>query len=111
MSLIARLSLASKPFAIAARSMATLSPKQVPAPMGKISTPEEFLTVIGRDCKKYASKFPDWASLFTSKGESMKELGIPVKQRRWILNWTNKMRLGIEPYYIKPSTKNSKKKK
>lgn len=41
----------------------------------------------------------------------MKKLGIPTKQRRWILRWTEKYRQGVEPYSIRfksISTKNKR---
>ncbi|PVU98737.1 hypothetical protein BB559_001335 [Furculomyces boomerangus] len=93
------------------KSISTISKIQIPKPQGKIQNVEDFLKTIGRGCDKYVSVFKDWDQLFKSSGKDLEGLGIPVKQRRWILNWSNKMKLGVEPYYIKPSTKGTKKKK
>ncbi|KAJ2157175.1 hypothetical protein GGF46_004697 [Coemansia sp. RSA 552] len=82
----------------------------VPSPRGSFNTPAVFLTTIGRGCEKYADKFTDWRHLFSASSDTMKtELGIGPKQRKWILMWKNKFRLGIDPYLIPPSKKHSMK--
>ncbi len=68
-----------------------------------------FLKAIGRGCESHASKFPSWTALFSSDASDMKKLGIPVRERKWILNWTSKYGLGIDPYYIAPSARSVKK--
>lgn len=61
-------------------------------------TVEEFLTKIGRNAKEHVEAFPTWESLFQTRGPGMKEKGIDVKLRRYIMNWTHK-------YSIDPSIK------
>ncbi|KAJ2580985.1 hypothetical protein GGH95_002304 [Coemansia sp. RSA 1836] len=82
----------------------------VPRPRGHIDTPESFLKAIGRGCEKYTEKFKDWDHLFKANTIVLKhELGIGPKQRKWILMWTNKFRLGINPYLIQTSKKHTMK--
>ncbi|KAJ1756317.1 hypothetical protein LPJ77_001150 [Coemansia sp. RSA 2523] len=79
---------------------------QVPQPRGKFTSPSVFLQTIGRGCDKFSPKFKSWDQLFSASGEVMKhELGIGPKPRKWILMWTNKFRLGIDPYFIPTSKK------
>ncbi|KAJ2490629.1 hypothetical protein IWW37_003003 [Coemansia sp. RSA 2050] len=100
-----------------ARSMSTeaapaIAARQVvvPRPRGQIDTPESFLKAIGRGCEKYTEKFKDWDHLFKADTIKLKhELGIGAKQRKWILMWTNKFRLGIDPYLIRTSKKHTMK--
>ncbi len=51
----------------------------------------------GRDCTEFKDKFKSWDELFTLKSQSLKRMEIPVKQRRWILNWVEKYRQGMTP--------------
>ncbi|KAF9933057.1 hypothetical protein BGZ67_004422 [Mortierella alpina] len=85
--------------------------KTVPAPRGDIQDPAAFLTKIGRNSASLAEKFKSWEHLFTASSAEMKaDLGFSVNQRRWILNWTEKYRQGVDPYVIpaKPVKKKSK---
>ncbi|KAJ2802337.1 hypothetical protein H4R20_003318 [Coemansia guatemalensis] len=76
--------------------------------IGKFDSPAVFLETIGRGCEKLTDKFKDWNHLFQADGPTMKdELGIGLKQRKWILMWTNKFRLGIDPYFIPTSKKHT----
>ncbi|KAJ2100754.1 hypothetical protein GGI16_003623 [Coemansia sp. S142-1] len=69
-----------------------------------------FLKAIGRGCEKYTEKFKDWDHLFKANTIALKhEMGIGAKQRKWILMWTNKFRLGIDPYLIRTSKKHTMK--
>ncbi|KAJ1983457.1 hypothetical protein H4R34_001254 [Dimargaris verticillata] len=69
-------------------------------------TTEKFLKTIGRECEKYTDKFESWDVLFTATSSDMRhKLSIPTHQRKWILDWTEKYRQGIDPYYIRPSRK------
>ncbi|KAJ2002203.1 hypothetical protein H4R26_003729 [Coemansia thaxteri] len=82
----------------------------VPRPRAQFDTPESFLKAIGRGCEKYTEKFKDWDHLFKANTIVLKhELGIGPKQRKWILMWTNKFRLGINPYLIQTSKKHAMK--
>ncbi len=65
---------------------------------------------IGKDCGQYNDKFTSWEDLMTSSSEKMKENGIPVKQRRWILHWRHKYKAGEEPYTVKFKSKARKNK-
>ncbi|GJJ76253.1 hypothetical protein EMPS_08612 [Entomortierella parvispora] len=85
--------------------------KAVPAPRGDINDPTAFLTKIGRNSASVAEKFKSWEHLFTASPAEMKtDMALSVKQRRWILNWTEKYRQGVDPYVIptKPVKKKSK---
>ncbi|KAK0652211.1 IGR protein motif-domain-containing protein [Cercophora newfieldiana] len=56
---------------------------------------ETFLTLIGRNLKQHASKFPTWESLFTLKSEQLKELGVePARPRRYLMYWRQRFRAG-----------------
>lgn len=63
-------------------------------------TVEKFLKTIGRGCEEHIDKIPDWWSLFNWKSEKLKEVGIPIRQRKWILYWVERYRQGFDPYYI-----------
>ncbi|KAJ1945670.1 hypothetical protein EC988_005706 [Linderina pennispora] len=82
----------------------------IPRPRGQFDSPATFLQTIGRGCEKFTDKFRDWDHLFRADSLAMKkDLGIGPKQRKWILMWTNKYRMGIDPYLIEPSKKHSMK--
>ncbi|KAJ1643603.1 hypothetical protein J3B02_003008 [Coemansia erecta] len=82
----------------------------VPRPRGQFNDPESFLKAIGRGCEKFTAKFKDWDHLFRANADVLKkDLGIGPKQRKWILMWTNKYRLGINPYLIQTSKKHTMK--
>lgn len=70
-----------------------------------------FLGTIKRGCEQYVGKIPSWEALFTMKSKNMEKAGIPCQARKRILNWVNKYRMGVEPYYIGPSIKLKKKAK
>ncbi|KAJ1789750.1 Rho-GTPase-activating protein 8, partial [Coemansia sp. RSA 2399] len=58
----------------------------------------------------YVDKFKDWDHLFRADGNAMKkDLGIGPKQRKWIMMWANKFKLGIDPYFIPTSKKHTMK--
>ncbi|KAF9086462.1 hypothetical protein BGX29_006697 [Mortierella sp. GBA35] len=93
------------------RSIHGATKKAVPAPRGDIQDPATFLTKIGRNSAQLAEKFKSWEHLFTASPAEMKtDMALSVKQRRWILNWTEKYRQGVEPYVIptKPIKKKTK---
>ncbi|KAI1292419.1 hypothetical protein EDD11_008774 [Mortierella claussenii] len=78
--------------------------------LGDIQDPAAFLNKIGRSLTSVADKFKSWEHLFTATTSEMKsDMALSVKQRRWILNWREKYRQGMEPYVI--PTKPPKKKK
>ncbi|RKP26059.1 IGR protein motif-domain-containing protein [Syncephalis pseudoplumigaleata] len=79
----------------------------------RITDPKAFLSAIGRGCESLGEKFKDWNHMFTATSKEMKhELGFTPQQRRWILNWIEKYRQGVEPYLItKPDKRLRSKKK
>lgn len=68
----------------------------VPFHLGGL-TVETFLKKIGKECDEYVDKFESWEELFTMKSEMMKKREIPCVQRKWILHWVNRYRLGDTP--------------
>jgi hypothetical protein len=74
-------------------------PKRPVPPPRNGMTVEKFLKTIGRGCEEYIDKL-DWEKLFTSTGFKLKQLGIPIRQRKWILLWVEKYRQGIDPWYV-----------
>eukprot|EP01114_Cavostelium_apophysatum_P016312 TRINITY_DN4607_c0_g1_i1.p1 TRINITY_DN4607_c0_g1~~TRINITY_DN4607_c0_g1_i1.p1 ORF type:complete len:275 (-),score=32.82 TRINITY_DN4607_c0_g1_i1:37-861(-) len=61
-----------------------------------------FLKLIGKDCLQHAGeKIKTWEDLFTWRRNKLKEQGVPIKQRRWILRWVAKYRQGVEPHAIR----------
>ena len=73
-------------------------------------TVEKFLTTIGRGVEEHASKFETWEEFVVSRGEDLKDKGIAVRQRRWILSWIEHYRNGVEPFLI-PLNSRAKKNK
>lgn len=65
----------------------------VPRPTPFVPDAETFLTLIGRNLKQHASKFPSWESLFTMTSPQLKELGVePPRTRKYLLRWREKFR-------------------
>lgn len=68
---------------------------EIPAPRPFVPDVETFLTLIGRDLKKHASKFPSWQTLFSATSLGLKEVGVePPRNRRYLLQWIKKYREG-----------------
>ncbi|CDR44971.1 CYFA0S16e00628g1_1 [Cyberlindnera fabianii] len=70
------------------------STKTVPAPTKEIPDVKTFLTKIGRKCEEHEDKFTEWKELFEADGHFLKEKGIDVNQRRYILSQAEKFRQG-----------------
>ncbi|KAF9932350.1 hypothetical protein FBU30_008330 [Linnemannia zychae] len=86
---------------VGVRCLHAAAKKAVPAPRGDIQDPATFLTKIGRNSASLADKFKSWEHLFTATSAEMKsDMALSIKQRRWILNWTEKYRQGVNPYVI-----------
>lgn len=83
--------------------------KAVPEPRFGI-TKDIFLYKIGKDSYEQKDKFESWEKLFSLSSYEMKKLGVPIPQRKWILNWTEKYRAGIEPYSIRLKSRSVKHK-
>ena len=59
-------------------------------------TPEKFCLSIGGDCDDIADKFETIDQIFTYNSEKMKyELGIPCRQRKYILRCVEQLRAGF----------------
>jgi IGR protein motif-containing protein len=68
----------------------------VPLPTPFVPDVQTFLTLIGRDMSKFASKFSSWDNLFTLTSTELRELGIePTRQRRYLLRQREKFRRGV----------------
>jgi len=70
-----------------------VSPHAVPPPTPFVPDTQTFLTLIGRDMLKYASKLSSWEELFTISSERLRSLGIEsARERRYLLRWREKFR-------------------
>ncbi|KAI8971719.1 IGR protein motif-domain-containing protein [Mycotypha africana] len=85
--------------------------RTVPTARGNVQDVNAFLKAIGRNTEQYAEKFETWDKLFTTSSGVMKhDLGIDTKSRKYILNWVEKYRQGIQPYEVPLPKPKSKKK-
>ena len=65
-----------------------------------------FLNKIGRKCDEFAETYENkWENLFAWDGKVLKEKGIPVQQRRYILSQVEKLRKGEDIKEIKKGKK------
>jgi len=76
-----------------------------PPPSKEIPTVESFLERIGRNCIEHKEHFPNWHSLFALTSRQMKEKGIDVQARRYILHQVQKYRDGKKILAIKQGKK------
>ncbi|GLI80484.1 telomere length regulation protein [Penicillium ochrochloron] len=68
----------------------------VPAPTPFVPDVQTFLTLIGREMSKHASKISSWDQLFASNSDQLRELGIePARQRRYLMRKREKFRNGV----------------
>ncbi|EHY52293.1 Small ribosomal subunit protein mS41 [Exophiala dermatitidis] len=68
---------------------------RVPPPTPFVPDVPTFLTLIGRELSKHASKIESWDELFTLTSQQLKERGIePPRTRRYLLRWREKFRKG-----------------
>lgn len=75
----------SRIFLRALHAPATARPLPIPRLAAELSTPAPLLTLAKRNMQQYASKFADNEALFVVRNEGLKELGLPVKDRRYLL--------------------------
>lgn len=67
----------------------------IPKPTPFVPDVPTFLTLIGRDLKQHADKFPTWEALFTLTTDQLRELGVePPRARRYLLRWRQRFREG-----------------
>ena len=65
---------------------------QIPPDM----TPQKFCRQIGGDCEEYAAeKFENIQEIFSMNGPKMKERGVPIHQRKYILRCVELLRRGL----------------
>ncbi|OKL60840.1 hypothetical protein UA08_03929 [Talaromyces atroroseus] len=68
----------------------------IPKPTPFVPDVPTFLSLIGREMSKHASKFPSWDSLFSLSSSELRDLGIePTRQRRYLLRQREKFKNGI----------------
>ncbi|CAI7636028.1 unnamed protein product [Penicillium glandicola] len=68
----------------------------VPSPTPFVPDVQTFLTLIGREMSKQASKIPSWEDLFTLNSNQLREAGIePARQRRYLIRKREKFRNGL----------------
>jgi hypothetical protein len=67
----------------------------IPKPRPFVPDVQTFLTLIGRNLHKHASKFPSWDAMFSLGSMELRELGIePPRNRRYLLRWLQRYREG-----------------
>ncbi|KAL1865453.1 telomere length regulation protein [Paecilomyces lecythidis] len=72
------------------------APRPVPSPTPFVPDVPTFLTLIGRDMSKHASRLTSWEQLFTLSSSELRELGIePARQRRYLLRQRERFRNGV----------------
>lgn len=70
-------------------------PKSVPDPIPLVPDVKTFLTIIGRNMKQHAQKFPSWEALFTLSSAQLRRLGVEnTRDRRYLLRWLQRFREG-----------------
>ena len=70
-------------------------PVTVPKPTAAIPDVAAFLNTIGRNCNEFADTYEnEWNNLFKWDASVLKEKGIPVQQRKYILFQLEKFRTG-----------------
>ncbi|PBK74799.1 uncharacterized protein ARMOST_10809 [Armillaria ostoyae] len=86
-----------------ARSLTTST---IPPPRGSVNTPEEFLKSIGRSMEtKYSAE--SWEEFWTKTGANLKEAGLAIRDRRYMLWCMSKYRRGfpLEEFVHEPPPK------
>lgn len=64
-----------------------------PAPRDPdLTTPEQFLSALGRNLNSHASKFTSWEDFFVASSTTMDKRGIGCRERKYILKWKHKYR-------------------
>lgn len=67
----------------------------MPKPTSEIPDVSTFLAKIGRQCSEHAELYENkWENLFMWDGPKLKEKGVPVQQRRYILQQVERLRQG-----------------
>lgn len=67
--------------------------KRIPSPTQDIPDVQTFLNRIGRKCDELTDTFENkWENLFTWEGSTLKDKGVSVQQRKYILHQVERMR-------------------
>lgn len=70
--------------------------RNVPKPTRAIPDVNTFLKVIGRNCSEYEPIFDNnWDNLFNWKSTTLKEKGLPIQQRKYILLQVDHFKNGL----------------
>lgn len=68
----------------------------VPSPTPFVPDVQTFLTLIGREMSKHATKIPSWDQLFTLNSDQLRDIGIEnARQRRYLIRKREKFRSGL----------------
>ena len=68
----------------------------IPSPTPFVPDVQTFLTLIGRQMSKHASKIPSWEQLFALNSNQLRDLGVePARQRRYLIRKREKFRNGL----------------
>lgn len=68
--------------------------RSIPKPTNKVPDVETFLKVIGRDCVEFKDTYENkWDNLFSWDGPVLKEKGVPIQQRKYILSQVENFRV------------------
>ncbi|KDE02691.1 hypothetical protein MVLG_06779 [Microbotryum lychnidis-dioicae p1A1 Lamole] len=86
-----------------------LAPRRIPSTRTPYTTPAAVLESASRNLKQHTDKFPTWEALFASTSHSLAELGLAVKERRYLLWVLEKYRAGFDIAEIAVPTKPKRK--
>ncbi|ODV82742.1 hypothetical protein CANARDRAFT_204647 [[Candida] arabinofermentans NRRL YB-2248] len=87
-------------------SLITLIKQPIPQPTTDAPDVNTFLQKIGHNTTEYADTFEnDWDKFFKMSSTQMKDKGIDVPARKYILEWQERFRKGIELAPLKISKK------
>ncbi|KAN0015668.1 hypothetical protein ACTFIU_008411 [Dictyostelium citrinum] len=74
-------------------------------------TVESFLKQIGRGCDQHVELFEKWEDLMETSPRKLKDLQVPVSNRKWILHWVEQFKQGRDPVLISKSKSKAKSNK
>ncbi|KAF3090861.1 hypothetical protein TWF225_008663 [Orbilia oligospora] len=81
-------------------------PRPIPAESSTAPDVKTFLTKIGRNMIQHESKFTDWKQLMGTTTQQLRVMGIePARDRRYLIDWRERYRNGIEPTEYKRGRK------
>ncbi|KAK6350853.1 hypothetical protein TWF718_004035 [Orbilia javanica] len=81
-------------------------PRPIPVASSTAPDVKTFLTKIGRNMIQHESKFTDWKQLMGTSTQQLRDMGIePARDRRYLIDWRERYRNGIEPTEYKRGRK------